>query len=123
MQTLCTTPFDQSTIDVGNLLLFPLKMNRSDIATQGLAPLKIADNMFQRYGPEFLNLPSKTSWPRLHVGDSFNSQNIGGISNNGMLCISSNIDNRVHKTVHAQFSIYNESRLREASYQIKSKIK
>ena len=81
-------------------------MNRSDIATQGLAPLKLADNLFWRYEPEFLNLPPKTSWPRLHVGDNFNSYKIGCISNNGMLCISSNIDKTVHKNV--QFSIYNE---------------
>ena len=60
--------------------------------------------------PEFLTLP-KTSWPHLHDGDSFNSYNIEGIGNNGMLCISSNIENTVNKNVH--FSIYNDSRLLE----------
>ena len=58
-------------------------MNLADAAVQGLAPLKLVDNMLLRHGPGFLTLP-KTSWPHLPVGDNFNSYNINGISNNGI---------------------------------------
>ena len=97
-------------IDVRNLLLVPSKMNLADAAMQGLTPLKLVDTMLLRHGPGFLTLP-KTSWPHLPVGNNFNSYNINGISNNGMLCILSNINNTVNKDV--QFSIYNDSRLLE----------
>ena len=83
-------------IDGGNLLLVPSKMNPADIATGGLNPLQLVGNMFWGHGPEFLTLP-KTSWPQLHVGNNVNSCYISGISNKGMLFISSNIDDIVNK--------------------------
>ena len=85
-------------------------MNPADIATRGLALLKLVGNMFWRHGPELSTLP-KTSWPQVHVADNFNSHNISGTSNNGMLCISINIDKTVNKNV--QFSIYKDSCLLE----------
>ena len=85
-------------IDGENLLLVPSKMNPADIATRGLTPLQLVGNMFWGHGPEFLTLP-KTSWPQLHVGNNVNSCNISGISNKGMLFISSNMDDIVNKNV------------------------
>ena len=85
-------------------------MKCSDITTPGLSPLQLVGNAFWRDEPELLTVP-ETSWSQLHVSNNFKSFNISGISNNGIVSISSNINNTVNKNV--QFSIYTDSRLLE----------
>ena len=85
-------------------------MNRADIATPGLAPLQLVGNAFWKDEAEFLILP-ETSWSQLHVNNNFKYFNISGFSNNGMVSISSNINNTVNKNV--QVSIYTDSYLLE----------
>ena len=97
-------------VNVQNFLLVPLKMNSADIATLSLAPLQLVGNTFWRDEPEFLTLPG-TSWSQLQVSNIFKSFNISGISNNGTVSISSNINNTVNKNV--QFSIYTALHLLE----------
>ena len=85
-------------------------MNRADIATLTLAPLQLVGNTFWRDKSEFLTLPG-TSWSQLQVSNNFKSFNISGISNNGMVSISSNINKTVNKNV--QFNIYTALHLLE----------